>query len=266
MSKLTRIISWNIRAGGGKRVAGILAQLLKWQPQIIGLSEFRGTPASQWLAAELAKAGFLFQISSVNPNSPAKNALLLASRFALQSVTVPKMPRNPDRWLLANVKIVPSVILGLMHVPNYTTPTLKYPYLASVLRMIDAWDAGPGLVMGDTNCGERGIDEEKLSPPKFQREHDWMVGMEQRGWVDAYRHNQGDKHEYTWYSHRNNGFRLDHVFCSPHLAPAIKAVRHVWGNDSKQKQRRDSLSDHAAIIVDIESNKILDHKYGPATL
>lgn len=262
MSKLTRIVSWNIRAGGGKRVAGILAQLLKWQPQIIGLSEFRGTPASHWLAAELAEAGFLFQISSVNPYSPAKNALLLASRFALRSVTAPRVPKNPERWLLADVKTMPSVTVGLMHVPNYTTPTLKYPYLASVLRLIDAWNAGPGLIMGDTNCGKRGIDEEKRSPPNFQREHDWMVGMEQRGWVDAYRHKHGDKREYTWYSHRDNGFRLDHAFCSPHLAPAIKAVRHVWGNDGKQKQRRDALSDHAAIIVDIESHKIVEHEYG----
>ena len=266
MSQPTRIVSWNIRAGGGKRVAGILMQLLKWQPQIIGLAEFRGTPASQWLAAELAEAGFLFQISSVNPNALAKNGLLLASRFALQSVTAPRMPNSPERWLLANVKTVPSVMLGLMHVPNYTTPTLKYPYLASVLKMIDAWDFGPGLVMGDTNCGKRGIDEEKCSPPKFQREHDWMVSMERRGWLDAYRHKQGNKREYTWYSHRNNGFRLDHVFCSPHLAPAIKAVRHVWGNDSKQKKRRDALSDHAAVIVDIESHKILEHESGQARL
>lgn len=258
MPKPTRIISWNIRAGGGKRAAGILAQLLKWKPHIIGLSEFRGTPASQWLAAELAEAGFAYQLTSVNQVAPAKNALLLASQFALQPLTISKMPKIRERWLLANVETLPLVTLGLLHVPNYTTPTLKYPYLDAVLKLVDTWDSGPGLMMGDTNCGKRGIDEEMLSPSGFRREHDWIVGMEQRGWVDAYRHKHGNRREYTWYSHRNNGFRLDYTFCSPHLAPAVKAVRHAWGKDNTQPQRRDALSDHAAIITDIEGEKILE--------
>ena len=257
MPKPTRIISWNIRAGGGKRAAGILAQLLKWKPHILGLSEFRGTAASQWLVAELAEAGLAYQLTSVNQATPAKNALLLASQFALQPMTMPGMPKIPERWLLANVEMLPAVTLGLMHVPNYTAPTLKYPYLDAVLKLVDAWDCGPGLMMGDTNCGKRGIDEERLSPPRFQRENDWIVDMEELGWVDAYRHKHGNRREYTWYSHRNNGFRLDYSFCSPHLAPAVKAVRHAWGKDNTQPQRRDALSDHAAIIIDIEFAKIL---------
>ena len=76
-----RIVSWNIRAGGGKRAAGILTQLLAWQPEIIGLSEFHGTAASQWLASELNLAGYCYQLSSINSKLPAKNALLLASRY-----------------------------------------------------------------------------------------------------------------------------------------------------------------------------------------
>jgi len=257
MPEPTRIISWNIRAGGGKRATAILAQVLEWQPNIIGLSEFRGTPASQWLAAQLADAGFSFQLTSVNTDSPAKNALLLASRYPLQSIAVPTMPTNPERWILARIETRPSLTLGLMHVPNYTTPTLKYPYLESVSGMVDAWDNSPALLVGDTNCGKRGIDEEKPSPPKFQREHDWIVGIEQRSWVDAFRHRHGDRREYTWYSHRNNGFRLDYAFCSPHLAPAVADVRHVWGYDSsKPHHRRDTLSDHAALIIDIECCKI----------
>ncbi len=252
----TRVIFWNIRAGGGKRVAGILEQLRKWQPDIIGLSEFRGTAASQWLADQMAADGFSFQLTSVNSDSLPKNALLLASRYPLQSLTVTGMPTNPERWLLAQIETKPSLILGVMHVPNYTSPTLKYPYLESVLEMVARWDKGPALLGGDTNCGKRGIDEEKLSPPKFQREHDWIVGMEQHNWVDVFRHKHGDHREYTWYSHRNNGFRLDYAFCSPHLAPAVTSVQHAWGSGKKKSERRDVLSDHAALIIDIEFDKI----------
>jgi hypothetical protein len=82
-----RIVSWNIRAGGGKRAAGILAQLLAWQPHTIGLCEFRGTAASQWLATELAAAGYPHQLSSVDWKRPSRNALLLASRDPLSAVS-----------------------------------------------------------------------------------------------------------------------------------------------------------------------------------
>jgi len=256
MQKQVRVVAWNIRAGGGKRAAGILQQLCDWRPDIIGLSEFRGTDASQWLASQLALAGFNFQLSSVNRASPVRNALLLASRFALQPVALPGMPENPERWLLAEVETLPGITLGLMHVPNYTTPKLKYPYLASVLKILDSWEIGPGLLLGDANCGKHGIDEEKPSSPVFRREHDWIVGVEDRGWVDAFRHMHGDLREFTWYSHRNNGFRLDYAFSNPQLTPAMSAMQHAWGIDGANPHRREALSDHAAIILEIETGKI----------
>ena len=255
-AKTIRIVSWNIRAGGGRRANGILEQLLEWRADIIGLAEFRGTSASQWLAAQLAETGYSFQLSSANPASPASNALLLASRYPLHALTLPAMPTNAERWLLARVEAEPAITLALMHIPNYTTPTLKYPYLASVLKMLDAWDTGPGLLIGDANCGKHIIDEEIPSSAKFRREHDWIIGVEQRGWVDAFRHLQGDQREYTWYSHRNNGFRLDYAFTSPQLTPAIVGMRHAWGVDSDNRHRREALSDHAAIILDLGRSKI----------
>ncbi len=249
---IIRILSWNIRAGGGKRAAGILNQILAWQPTIIGLSEFRGTAASQWLAAQLAEAGFPFQLTTANPAAPAKNALLLAAHYPLHPVTLANMPQNPERWLPARVETAPALTIGLMHVPNYTTPTLKYPYLNALLAMADGWDQGPALFIGDANCGKHAIDEEKPSSPKFQREHDWVVGMEARQWSDAFRHIHGDRREYTWYSHRNNGFRLDYAFCSPNFQGAIQNAQHQWGHDPLNSTRRAALSDHAALIVDID--------------
>ena len=255
MSKHIRIISWNIRAGGGKRAAGILRQILEWRPEVVGLCEFRDTSASQWLAAELSAAGYCYQLSSINPKLAAQNALLLASRKPLNVITAPGMPGNRQRWLLAQVETQPALTLGLMHVPNYTTPALKYPFLSSVLKMITAWKLGPALLLGDTNCGKHGVDEENPQGPKFKREHDWIIGMEQRGWVDAFRHMHGERREYTWYSHRNNGFRLDYAFCSPALIPAVTGLQHIWGINPEQPRRREGLSDHAAVVVDLAGSK-----------
>lgn len=256
MSDKIRIVSWNIRAGGGKRAKGIFAQLSQWRPNIICLNEFRGTPASQWLAGSLSEAGFNYQLSSIDSQAPAKNALLLASQFPLQQLRLPRMPKNTERWLLARIDTNPTITLGLMHVPNYTTPKLKYPFLNSVLRMARAWDSGPGLLLGDTNCGKRGIDEEKPSAPRFQREHDWILGMEKRGWADSFRHLHGDRREYSWYSHRNNGFRLDYAFACPRLTPALGLARHAWGVSEEEPERREGLSDHAALLLELDAKKI----------
>jgi exodeoxyribonuclease-3 len=252
---MMRIVSWNIRAGGGKRVRGILAQLLAWRPDVIGLAEFRGTYPSQWLAAELAAAGYHSQLTSINSKLPAKNALLLASKESLQIIAAPKMPKNRERWLLARVATQPGLTLGMMHIPNHTTPALKYPFMAALLKMAEAWKLGPGLLIGDSNCSKRDLDEENPLGPGFHREHDWIVGMGQRGWVDAFRHVHGKRREYSWYSHRNNGFRLDQAFCSPQLVPAISGFRHAWGLNPEQPDRRQGLSDHAALIIDLASSE-----------
>ena len=46
-----RIVAWNIRGGGGERAARIARQLGRWAPDVVVLSEFRGTPPSRALAA-----------------------------------------------------------------------------------------------------------------------------------------------------------------------------------------------------------------------
>lgn len=255
-ASITRIVSWNIRAGGGRRATGILAQLLAWRPDIILLAEFRGTAASQWLATQLMAAGYAFQLTSIESSKPATNALLLASRSPLHLVSVARGPKKRSRWLLAEAATEPPITIGAMHAYNHDRPKLKYPMLNSILRMLGAWQAGAGLIIGDTNCGKTGIDEEKPSVPPFRREHDWMIAVERRRWTDAFRQLHGDRREFTWYSHRNNGFRLDHAFCSPELAPALTGASHRWGIDPAQPQRRDALSDHAALLLDFDRRKL----------
>lgn len=254
-----RIIYWNIRAGGGKRIDGIYEQLVDWQPDIIGLSEFRGTPASQQLAVQLADAGYVHRLESVRPESLATNALLLASRYPLARVKSKHMPTLAERWILAQAETSVSfaagpITVGLMHVPNYTKPHLKYPFLEAVLKMAGNWRRGAAILGGDTNCGKRYIDEEKPMAGKFQKEHDFIVNMEEHGWADSFRHQHGDRREYTWYSHRNNGFRLDYAFLSPKLTPQLIEAQHVWGHNPEQPERREGLSDHAALIVDLKLN------------
>ncbi len=247
-----RIVSWNIRAGGGRRVEGILQQIKHWQPDLIGLCEFRATPPSLWLAEQLGSLGYGFQISSGVKQNPAKNALLLASRIPLRRMNLPGMPSLKERWILARTQTPPKIAIGLMHTPNFTTPELKYPMLEAVNYIAGKWRSGAGLIMGDTNCTEKGIDEENALSGNFQREYDFMRNLRDHNWIDSFRHLYGMKREYTWYSHRNNGFRLDQAFCNDKLMPALSGFSHQWGVDSSNPSRRDALSDHAAMIIELD--------------
>ncbi|MEM7562029.1 MAG: endonuclease/exonuclease/phosphatase family protein [Pseudomonadota bacterium] len=247
-----RLISWNLRAGAGRRVIAIQNQLKRWKPDILGFCEFRGTAPSQQLALWLNHQGYCHQISTVNTDFPARNAMLLASRFPLRHIRVAKMPEIPERWALIEVDSPRPLRIGLMHVPNYTTPHLKYPYLDALLEMVDKSNFQSTILMGDMNCGKRGLDEEKIQPPRFYREHDCLVGLEESGWIDCFRYLHGNRRQYSWYSHRNNGFRLDYAFCSGDLAPELKSVSYRWGRSPENQSRRDALSDHAALIIDLK--------------
>lgn len=70
---------WNIQAGGGSRVEGIARQIEIWAPDVVAFAEFRGALPGQRLAQYLRQSGFAYQLSTVEPQTPTVNALLLAS-------------------------------------------------------------------------------------------------------------------------------------------------------------------------------------------
>lgn len=248
-----KLLFWNIRAGGGRRIEGILSQIQHWNPDVIALAEFRGTSHSQQLSVWLADSGWPFQVHTTDPAKPATNALCLAAGVPVTPISHPTAPSEPNRWLFVSLPIVQSphrFAVGVMHVPNYVTGR-KYPYHNAVLRTIDTWSYGPGLLIGDTNTGKQGLDEEV--PCFNQREHQWMEAIEDRGWCDAFRHLHGEKRVYTWYSpNGKNGFRLDEAFVNPELTPFLIAARYVWGQNHDDPDRRDGLSDHAALLIELE--------------
>lgn len=242
-----RLVSWNIRAGGGKRAAGIVKQIQDWQPDIIALSEFRGTAASCWIAAELQSCGFRYQRTTVDPANPAANSLLLASRWPLRTSTIKNAPDNPRRWLHTNIASPNPITVIAIHIPNRSTG-LKYPFLDAVINTVKNWRGPPAIILGDTNSGCIDIDEE--SPAFNKVEDQWIKTMNLLHWKDAFRHLNNNKRAYTWYSpNGRNGFRLDQAFMHPALHGKLKRFEYIWGGDTSE--RRETLSDHAAIVMDL---------------
>lgn len=242
-----RIVAWNIRAGGGARVAAIARQLARWTPDLVALSEFRATPPSRALQAALADHGLIHQITTASRAAPGVNALLVAARWRLRPVRLRSAPSEPGRWLAASVEAPLPLVIGAMHVPNRVTGR-KYPFLDAVRTCARRWQLGPAIFVGDTNSGRRGLDEEV---PAFNtREEAWIDDLTACGFIDAFRHLCSTTRAYTWYSpNGRNGFRLDQAFVNGALLTRLHAVAYAWGGG--RRGRRDVLSDHAAVLVDL---------------
>jgi exonuclease III len=183
-----------------------------------------------------------------DPRTMQRNALLVASRWPVRRLRLHGAPRDRCRWLLAGVDAAPPLVIGAMHVPNRVTRR-KYPFLAAVLGCARRWDLGPALLIGDTNSGRRGLDEEV---PAFNvHEEGWIDDLAACGWADAFRHLRVEARAYTWYSpNGRNGFRIDQAFVNAPLRVRLKDVVYVWGG-AASGGRRDRLSDHAALLVDL---------------
>jgi endonuclease/exonuclease/phosphatase family metal-dependent hydrolase len=246
-----RVVGWNIRAGGGRRVDAIAGQLARWAPDVVALSEFRGTPPSAALADALAALGLPHQRTTADARDPRANALLVASRWPLRRVTLGRAPREPRRWLLARVAAPADaggpLAVGALHAPNFATGR-KLPFLDATEDVVRRWRGGAALLIGDTNTGRMGVDEE--SAVFDRRHHEWMEAMHRR-WPDAVRHHHGDEaRAFTWYSpNGRNGFRLDEAFVAPPLLPRLVDVTTAWGG-ADLGAAREALSDHAALILD----------------
>jgi exonuclease III len=244
-----RIVGWNIRAGGGTRIEAIAAQLRAWAPDVAVLSEFRGTPPSFRLADWLREQGLEHQISTAERRSPAANRLLVASRWPLRRIGLRRAPLEPGKWILARVCCDRLFTVGAMHVPNYVSGR-KLPFHNAVLDVVRRWRGGPAMLIGDTNSGWIGLDEE--APVFGPREDGWMTALNRR-WRDAFRHLHGEQRTYTWYSpNGRNGFRIDQAFLNRRLLPRLTDARYEWAM-VEGNPRRDAISDHAALIIDLEA-------------
>ena len=247
---MTRLVAWNIRAGGGVRIGSIAANLAEWGADIAALCEFRATPPSRVLAEALADQGLLHQVTTADPRRPALNRLLVASRWPLERLRLASTPEPRANWLPVRVESPAPFVLASVHIPITSfNGQDRFAFHAAVLRIVRRWRRGPALIAGDTNTGQSGIDEEA---PTFGKEADaWMADMKRVGWRDAFRALHGDARAYTWYSpNAGNGFRLDQAFVNRALMPRVAAVRYEWGR-SPADSRRDAVSDHAALLLDL---------------
>jgi exonuclease III len=233
-----RIVSWNIRHGGGRpeRQREVLAMLLGFDAAVIALQEFRAGPRGAMLLDGLAAAGYR---CAGAPAPAGRNTTLIACRRTQQPRFQAIAANLEKPWSLWRVALT-WIDLVTVHLPNLAE---KVPYWDTVLALASG-PAAPCLFLGDFNTCRNDLDRDPggMRDPGAHR----MEAIAAAGFHDLWRARHPERREYSWFSHRRNGFRIDHAFGSSALHAA---TRHCWYDHAG---RLAGLSDHAALLLEID--------------
>ena len=230
-----RFLALNIRHGGGRRVTAIVNAITPANPDVIVLTEFRQNDSGAAIRAQLSDRGWLHQASSEPPLKT--NGVLIAARAPLTaSAAVLDVPEGRCRWLECRVG---SISLIGVYLPLNAR---KLPYWAWLIERARERVGTHCMILGDFNTGKHFLDEAAATFCGAE----YPDQLEQLGFVDAWRKLHPDGREYTWYSNRGNGFRLDYAWLSPSLQPALRAAAHLHNT------RTDGVTDHAGLMISLD--------------
>lgn len=238
-----RILTLNLRQGGGRRVSELAAHVRRVDPDVAVLTEFRASPPSQRLLADLS-SDFPYVHASAPTGTNVNGVAVISRRELCPEWVTGAIPGHEHRW--AQVKLLASGIrvVGL-YVPgvgtNADTRAFKARFWASMLAAAPSLAANRTVVIGDLNTGRHRIDE--MGSSFWCADEFAVLGTVL---VDAWRDRHGDdEREFSWYSHVGNGFRLDHAFISPDLKPLVDAC---WYDHAP---RTAGATDHSMLGLDV---------------
>lgn len=230
-----RIMVWNVRFGGGRRVPDILEVIAEHAPDVAVLAEFLNTPVAFQLCAGLEKQGLKFQAA---PNAPPRElSVLIASRYDFTPQTLEReLPLWPYRALRGNFKCFTMI--------GFYVPTMerKRPVLHWMRDAAQEMLHTPTLLIGDFNTGIPYVDErgtELTCSAEFQEVLD-------AGWIDLYRARYPESRERSFYERPWLGYRIDHALGSPSFNQYVREI--FYSHD----ERYAGISDHSSLHLIIE--------------
>jgi exodeoxyribonuclease-3 len=236
-----RVLALNIRAGGGSRWRHVLDFLEARDADTIVLTEWRDNPAGQRIA-HWSRVRGLHTAGLADGNSANGIFIALRRPFATMSHT----PRVP--------------VSGVLMQARFPTWRLLAAYFPSVRGKPDFFDRcmaqaarharTPFLLIGDLNTGNQFLDRD----PRGVRYHS-ADAFDRLGTLarltDLWRHTHGaEARDWSWLSHRQNGFRLDHAFANRAMLRTVRPACHY-----DHAPREQGWSDHSAIILDMALRK-----------
>lgn len=229
-----RLLAWNIRQGGGTRLAAIADAAARHAPDVLIVSEYRSGDAAGRLRGALAERGY--RHATVTAPPPGRNGVLIAARRPLREIG-PLDGGVAEPYRIVGVDVGGLRLFGV-YMPNLLA---KVPYWEALIAALAEQARAPAVAIGDFNTCRAYVDE----PGAIDRTAHFLDKVEAIGFCDLWRCRNPDGREFSWYSTRGNGFRIDHAFLSPLLAARAGAVRY------SHEERLAGLSDHAPLILDL---------------
>lgn len=238
-----RVLTLNLRHGGGDRAAALADHIRGAKPDVAVLTEFRASDASQRLLTGLAAE---FPFFHINPSPrPSSNGVAVISRHELRAEPVTGVIAGEEhRWVEVVLPATGLRIVGLYFPGAGSTAesrAFKAQFWTAVLAAAPSLAQGMTVVIGDLNTGLHRIDETK-STFRCADQFEAFGTMLVDAWREA--HGVGAR-EFSWFSHVGNGFRVDHAFVSPSIAPIVEGC---WYD---QAPRLANATDHAMLLLDL---------------
>jgi exonuclease III len=231
-----RLLAWNIRQGGGSRLGRIADALRHHNADVVVLSEYRGGDSATRLAAALDMLGYRHMTTLAPP--PRRNGVLIAARCAFREHGA--VARDlPEPYRMVKVEFAAFELSGI-YMPNLLA---KVPYWEALVAALLPRSGEQALAIGDFNTCRPYLDEAGAIDATAH----YMDSLEQIGFCDLWRRRYPAGREYSWFSTKGNGFRIDHAFLSPGLAARVGAIGY------SHDERTARLSDHSPLILDLEA-------------
>jgi exodeoxyribonuclease III len=231
---MLRLLAWNIRQGGGARLAAITEAIARHDADIAVISEYRGGEAGIRLREALAGIGYRWSTRLVPPIGRSGVLIATRRRFRHHGALGAELP-EPYRIVAIEAR---GIRLCGVYMPNMLA---KVPYWEALIAALAVHQGGAALAIGDFNTCRAYVDE----PGAIDRTAHFLDKIEAIGFCDLWRRRNPDAREFSWYSHRGNGFRIDHAFLSPALAARAGSIRY------SHAERLAGLSDHSPLLLDL---------------
>ena len=143
----------------------------------------------------------------------------------------------PEPYRMVSAEFPDFRLVGI-YMPNLL---VKVPYWQALIAFLQSERSRPALAVGDYNTCRPYLDEAGA----IDRTALYMDKIAEIGLCDLWRQRNPDLREYSWFSTRGNGFRIDHAFLTrnarrPHRHDPLLAYERLAG-----------LSDHSPLILDL---------------
>lgn len=221
-----KLLSLNIRHGGGNRFEKIKNYLSLHEFDVLLLQEFRDNATGHLIKEYLEKLGLQY---AYNKTDNKQNTVLTAAKELNEISIATKV--NDWSCLITEIN---SVTIINVYFPQKKDKKVVFEFIKEIVK-----GRKNTIVAGDFNTGNNELDAQGTNFYCSNEFTELSVDILN----DAYRLLHKNKTEYSWYSNKGNGFRVDHVLVSDDLQDDISAI-------SYDQSTRLNATDHAALHVE----------------